>query len=123
MNKEFTEKVCTVVLSANLNDWDQRSAIGVATTWLNTGRFNGAVADVGLIYQGRDALAREIIAVLEQNDNDKERRHALREARARLNAPFQDPTMAAYRSARAKAGPVGSEKKGEKMGLSPNGHK
>jgi hypothetical protein len=106
-----------------MNDWDQRSAIGMADRWVSTGRLmlwsaarQEGDGHVQIQLPERDRLAQAIVDLLAGVD-EKVQREALRVARAELNKPYQDKGMVAYRAAQVKAGPVGSPKKNEKIGL------
>lgn len=103
--------------SDTVNDYDQRSAIGMVRSSLETGElkvWHPQQTKDQVQYPNRDALAVEIAALLEGVD-EKDAVKALAAARKAVNAPLIDPKMAAYRVDHAKLGPVGSDKKSEKM--------
>lgn len=93
---------------------DQRSAIGMARSWMMTGRLKLAGEGLEKAYASRDKLAVDLVEAIRGAGPD-DRLAALAEARAYINAPYVNPTMLGYQAARAKAGPVGSEKKNAKI--------
>lgn len=84
-----------------MSDYGQRSAIGMARSHLDTGKFKeGNTLDV---YGRRDALAAELVALMDGH-SDEDCIAALQEARKWVNAPFVDEAMLGFQAAREKRG-------------------
>jgi hypothetical protein len=113
MSKAKTVEIIALVEGAGVNQYDQRSALGVARSWMDSGEFAGAGPGLENLYGGRDRLARSLVAALEGVPRG-EQLVALASAREKVNAPFLDPAMMGFQAARAKRGVVGSLKKNEK---------
>ncbi len=112
----LTSRVIAVVqaTTGEMSDHDQRSALGMACSWVRNGKTIIRQSYFQSMFKRRDDLAEALVEAL--RDGDKvEQVAALGKAREVLNAPFADPGMATYRLARLKAGLVGSEKKNEKL--------
>jgi hypothetical protein len=89
MNKELNASVLACIQTSGANEYDQRSALGMARTWLENGK--PVARDVGFTHK-RDDLAEALIE--EIRDHDKvESVAALQAARTFINAPYLDPTM------------------------------
>lgn len=103
----LNEQVLAAVQGAvKLNDYGQRSAIGMARSYLDTQKFKEANSlDLKV---GRDALASELVSLMEGH-SEEDCIAALQEARAWVNAPFVDEAMLGF-----QAGRVGLMKPGEK---------
>lgn len=97
MNQELNDRVLAVIQASGTNDYDQRSALGMARTWLDK---HEPVVRTSHVYGKRDDLAGAIIAEIETMDRD-DALDALREARTFVNAPYLDPTMNGQRLGRA----------------------
>jgi hypothetical protein len=97
-----------------MTDGDQRSALGMARTWLDKHEDIVRQSNFAGQFKRRDDLAIALVEIFRAGDRG-ECLAALQEARARLNKPFEDPSMATFRAARLKTGMVGSEKKNEKL--------
>lgn len=114
MNKTLTIAVVDLVVNSGLGDYDQRSAMGMARSTLEpSGKMKLAAPGLSEVYRKRDELALALVATLD-GAKPADGKSALAEARARVNAPFVDATMAGFRAARLKMGIVGSEKKNAK---------
>lgn len=116
MSKQLDEQVTKVVLdlSGTINDYDQRSAIGMARSWIDNGELAVWHPDKSkdqVQYPKRDALATAIVEILAGATKREDMVAALAGARAKVNEPFVDASMAAFQAARVKRGLVGSEKK------------
>lgn len=113
----LNDQILAQTLESGLNDYTQRSALGMARMWLEHGEVRTSQQEKG--FEKRDALAKNLVTVmLEEGGTKQERIDALARARAKVNEPFLDPQMLGYQAARAKAGAVGSDKKNQKLGLS-----
>lgn len=100
----LTEQVKTCVADAGVmvNDYDQRSAMGMARSWLDNQKPIAWKPDQ-IEYPKRDHLAKDLVVMLEGHDRE-DQITALLEARKMVNEPFSDPSMAGYRAARDKRG-------------------
>lgn len=121
MGKDLNGRVlgCVQAVSATVNDYDQRSAIGMARSWIDNGELAVWHSDKSkdqVQYPKRDELAGAIVEVL-AGAKREDMVAALASARAAVNEPFRDASMAGFRVARAKQGVVGSTKKNEKAGI------
>lgn len=114
MTKALNKSVAELVTSSGLNDFDQRSALGIARSSVepNAKPYEGAVA-VKHLMKGRDELALRLIAVLDGVKRD-EAVAALAHARSLINAPYLDATMLGFRAAREEVGTARFEKKAKK---------
>lgn len=113
--KELSEAVWSAVDASKLDDQTQRSALGIARQCLETGKQVSRQPTPG--HGKRDDLAEALLTVLQGSTKKTDQVAALAAARSRINAPFLDEKMQAERARQVKAGPVGSEKKNTKMGL------
>jgi hypothetical protein len=110
--------------AATMADFDQRSAIGMARSWVEDGKAikrNDFQHEMKGRYTRRDDLAEALVEAMKGGE-PAECIAALSVAREFINKPFEDPNMLGYRTARLAAGAVGSEKKGAKIGLGTNGN-
>lgn len=110
---ELNEVILAAVTGSGLGDYDQRSALGMARGWLDSGkpiRWNPDQVE----YPKRGQLAKDLVALMEGYGRE-ECIEALMVAREAVNAPFQDPSMLGFRARRLTRGIVGSPKKNEKM--------
>lgn len=90
---------CVEAASVNVNDYDQRSAIGMARTWVD--RREPIKWKVEQIHvPNRDKLAEDLVALMEGVDDRDEMIEALQGVRAHVNAPFVDPSMLGWRASR-----------------------
>jgi hypothetical protein len=100
------DAIITRVEASGLNDYDQRSAIGMARTWVDKRepiRWNPDQIE----YPKRDQLAKDLVAIMEENlAENEEYIEALQAARAKVNAPFQVETHGG-----ARLGKPGEKKK------------
>ena len=106
------KRVVEVLAEHPMIDGDQRSALGMARSWLDNGeeiRWNPDQAH----YEKRDILAKALVDVIRDEDRD-EAIEALADGRRVVNAPFVTEEMRARAEARAAAGVVGSVKKEKK---------
>lgn len=113
MNKALTKQVMDAVTAASLSDNDQRSAIGMARSWLDEGKLKLAGPGLEKLHAGRDGLAQSLVAMFEGVKED-DAIFALAAARAKINEPFVNAAMKDFQAARAEHGTVGSEKKNSK---------
>lgn len=122
-NNALTQAIIDCVMATNgkLDDYGQRGALGMARTWLENNKPIVVGANPADKYPLRDKLAVDLVMIFETSSISYTKEQgiaALQAARALVIAPFIDPKVQAERQARLAAGPVGSEKKNEKMGLS-----
>jgi len=107
---ELSEAIIACVESSGLNDDDQRSAIGMARTWVDKRepiKWNPEQVH----YEKRDQLAANLVAIIEANPaEDEEYVKALQAARAVVNAPFQVETHGG-----ARLGKPGEKKKAREV--------
>jgi hypothetical protein len=85
-NNEPTPNILSLLQASNLVDYDQRSALGIARTWLE--KHEAFVPTTHPSYQKRDALAQLLIdrvAELDHEDAVTELAHA----REVINEPFK----------------------------------
>lgn len=86
---ELDKKITAIVQGSSCSDRDQRSALGMARTWVEKQKepfYNPTRAECRL----RDNLTRELItALLESGCNGEEMAAALAAARKTINAPFK----------------------------------
>ena len=86
---ELREKIITCVVDSGLNDYDQRSALGMARSWVDGHELQLAVNSLDLKPK-RDQLAQDLVAIMEEYlAENEEYIEALRAARAVVNKPFQ----------------------------------
>ena len=113
---ELTKQVVAAVqaTAATVNDSDQRSALGMARTWVEKREPIKRQTYFVDFFRRRDDLAEELVRIMAEADKG-ECLDALDEARNWVNAPFRNPAMLARAKQRAAMGLVGSEKKNEKM--------
>lgn len=109
----FQKTVVAAVAGSGLNDYHQRSAIGMARGWLDSQKLKLA-ANTADLYPGRDQLASDLVALMDGRSR-KDCIAALQVARAEVNAPFENEAMLGFQAQRIKRGIVGSSKKNEKM--------
>jgi hypothetical protein len=98
MNKELNAAVLALVQTSGCNEYDQRSALGMARSWLETGK---PVARDSNFMHLRDDLAEALITEIRDMDHS-DAVAALQSARAVINAPYIDPTMSGQQSDRGK---------------------
>lgn len=85
-NNELTTTILSRLEASGLVDYDQRSALGLAYNWTKEHKLFVPTAHEA--YMKRDALANEIIQLL-QDSPDDDHREALAEARQVINEPFK----------------------------------
>lgn len=107
---ELNHSVYELVRASGLGDHDQRSAIGIARTWVEKGKpverqtmFSG--------YEKRDDLAEALVRALGGTDKQSERIRALAYARKEINKPYRDKTMAGFRAGARDLSKPGEKKK------------
>ena len=98
---------CVQATDKTIPWYDQRSAMGLARTWIGKRDFKRSEYHP-VTMKRRDDLAEEVIALLaaDGRGND-ELISTMIEARAIMDAPFQDEKMLGYRAAKAKRGQIG----------------
>lgn len=89
MSKELNAKVLALVQASGCNEYDQRSAMGIANTWIETQKL---VSRDSSYMHLRDDLAESLIDVMRDNPR-ADCKAALQSARAVVNAPHRDETM------------------------------
>lgn len=115
MSKLKDEIMAAVMATTEtMTDADQRSAIGMARTWIENGKPIARQNYHQAVYKRRDDLAETLVSIMTGHDPD-DCVAALQAVRAAVNAPFIDPTMVGWQAARAARGMVGSVKKSEKQ--------
>lgn len=96
----LNEQILSIIQNYQGSDYDQRSALGMARTWVD-GRepeFSSEAA-----YKSRDGLARELIAALDAAGAEQEEMLAvLANAREVVNKPFQVDTFVGTAKAKPK---------------------
>lgn len=97
MDQELNDRLVALLVESGAGEQDQRSALGMARTWMEKGK---AVVRSSAIMAVRDGLAEGLIEAIRGSERD-DSLTALREARAWLNAPFVDPTMNGQKLGRA----------------------
>lgn len=115
---ELNHSVYDLLQASGLADHVQRSAIGMARTWVEKGKpierqamFSG--------YEKRDDLAEALVRLLEGSEKQIERKRALAYAREKINRPYRDKTMMGLRAGARDLSKPGDKKK--KLAES-NGH-
>ena len=87
---ELNEQIISAVMNSGLNDYDQRSAIGMARTWVDKRepiKYNPEQIE----YPKRDQLAKDLVALMEATPAENEEYvEALAAARREVNRPFQN---------------------------------
>lgn len=111
MNEALSQAVmeCVLASSAHVNDYDQRSALGMARSWLDNQepiRWNPDQVH----YPLRDALAEELVKLIEEAEPE-DAIVALSLAREKVNEPFLDPGMARFREGGRTLAKPGKNKK------------
>ncbi len=89
-NNKLSDQIISCVNESGLNDYDQRSAIGMARSWLENGKpitWNPEQVR----NEKRDQLAKDLVALMDGQDK-AECIEALSDARRVVNAPFQIET-------------------------------
>lgn len=101
----LSEQICQCVEDTNktMNDYDQRSAIGMARSWVDNQKPIERNDYAPQLHANRDNLAEALVTILEGHERD-EQIQALRDVRQMVNAPFIDPRMMGYQASRAKKG-------------------
>ncbi len=98
----LAEKMIELVDSTKefINDYDHRSAIGMARTWVDKRepiKWNPEQVH----YPNRDKLAEDLVALMvEYGGGRDELIEALREVRGHVNAPFVNPAMLGWQAGR-----------------------
>lgn len=115
MNQELNEKILRVVQTVGRNDYLQRSAIGIARSWVDKRKPVERPVKYGDgDWEARDDLAVELVGIMVGEPATREEYiGALAEARAWVNEPVLDPTMLGQQNRKPTLKP-GDKKKGEK---------
>lgn len=96
-NSKLSDQIIALLDLSGINDYDQRSAIGMARSWVDNQKpitWNPEQVQNAK----RDQLAKDIVMLLGENPADEaEYVAALSEARAHVNAPFQVATHSGQR--------------------------
>jgi len=94
MNQDLNDRVMNAILDtqSTMPDNDQRSAIGMAESYLRTGKAIVRQTIHPTLYARRDDLAERFVEIVQVEDKN-DAKMALRLAREYINAPFIDPTM------------------------------
>lgn len=108
MTKALTQAVIERINGEPMVDWDQRSAIGIARTWVGDRKPLEKSIIPG--YEKRDQLAADLVGLM-VDARPADCVSALVAAREVVNAPFVDPDMASYRAERLKRGELVVAKK------------
>jgi len=96
-NSELTTAILAKIeeTSTFIHDSDQRSALGMARSWINHGKldtWNPERHKDMIEYPKRDQLAKDLVAILEESGAEEEEMvAALKETRDKINAPYFDP--------------------------------
>lgn len=94
---KLSDQIITLLTASEINDYDQRSALGMARSWVDNQKpitWNPEQVQNAK----RDQLAKDIVALLEENPADEaEHVEALLKAREHVNAPFQVETHSGQR--------------------------
>lgn len=98
MNKELNTAVLACIQTSRANEYDQRSALGMARTWLENGK---PIVRDGNYMHLRDDLAEALIGEIRDQDI-AESVAALQAARAVINEPYLDPTMKGQQADRGR---------------------
>jgi hypothetical protein len=85
-NNKPTPNILSLLQSSNLVDYDQRSALGIARTWLE--KHEPLVPTTHPSYQKRDALAQQLIDRVAELDPEAAVAE-LAHARSVINEPFK----------------------------------
>jgi hypothetical protein len=114
---EFSEQIVAEIELAGINNYDQRSALGLMRTWVDKRQPHQRVdyGSVGARPTKRDDLVDKLIVLFEEAAlTADEYVEALAEARAWVNAPFFDPTMNGAQSRKTTMKPGAAKKMKEK---------
>ena len=103
---------CVKATTKNMTDYDQRSALGIARSWIDK-RKPIERADPFYKMGRRDDLAEALVEILKDCEAE-EGVAALGVARDMVNAPFLDERMLGFRAMREKRGEIGAPKKKER---------
>jgi len=87
----LAEQIIAEIEGSKTNDYQQRSALGMARSWLDTGDLALAVNSLDL-KPNRDKLAVDIVALM-ADFGPEESVGALLEARKHVNAPYQQKSV------------------------------
>lgn len=108
---ELGEQLTECVMSSGLNDYDQRSAIGMARSWVDKRepiRWNPDQIQC----EKRDDLAKALVALMAENPaEDEDYIEALQDARREVNRPFQSEAMLGFQAGRKSLVKPGERKK------------
>ena len=86
----LNEQIIECVTAAKLDDYAQRSAIGIARTWVE--KQKNFEPSVHKEFRGRDELATSLVEIL-ADAKPEEALAALAEARRVVNAPYQQQSL------------------------------
>lgn len=109
----LNEQILEAIQGCTAGDYCQRSALGMARTWVDKRKPVDRPVKYGDgDWQVRDDLAEELVGIMEANPADRlDYIQALGEARAWVNAPFVDPTMQGQKTGKAILKPKDSKGK------------
>jgi hypothetical protein len=86
---KLSDQIISLIAASGISNDDQRSAIGMARSWIDGHELKLAANSLDLKPK-RDKLAVDIVALMEANPAENEEHiEALSEARKVVNAPFQ----------------------------------
>jgi len=112
MNTELNAKILAVIQTVGRNDYLQRSALGMARSWVDKRKpIDRPEKYLDGSWEKRDDLAASLVAIME--DNPSERADyilALGKAREWVNEPFIDPTMLGQRAGKQLQKPKDTKK-------------
>lgn len=107
---ELNHSVFELIQASGLADHIQRSALGMARTWVEDGK-PVRRQDMVAGYEKRDDLAEALVRTLEVVEKKEERIRALAYARKEINKPYRDKTMAGFRAGARDLSKPGDKKK------------
>lgn len=117
MENGLNEQILTAVQGCTAGDYCQRSALGMARTWVDKNKPLERPVYTGVVgWKQRDDLAEQLIAIMEAEDSERDERvTALNAARAVVNAPYLDPSMMGQQEGKALLRP-GEKRKAKSDG-------
>ena len=113
---ELFEQMMGAIGESGTNDYQQRSALGIARTWVEKRKPHERVVYKELANETkRDNLAEKLIALMDANPQTKaEYIDALAEVREEINKPFFDPRSNGAKTGKAILKPAAKKKEREK---------
>lgn len=94
---ELATRLLDIVQTANLTDGDQRSALGMARTWVENHKAIQRQTYFIEQFKGRDDLAEALVTAM-TDETPEDCIAALGSVRRRIDAPFLDLSMNGQRS-------------------------